>query len=176
VRLFFALWPDPALRSAAAGRLAAVVPAGQGRPQRPDQLHLTLAFLGYVAEERLSDVRAVATLVTAEPFTVVLDRLEHWRKPGVLCLAASDIPAALAMLVERLRAALADRGLPAESRPYRAHLTLARKLARFDGPWAVDPLPWRAEAITLVESRTDRSGSRYEPLGSWPLGGAGTRS
>jgi 2'-5' RNA ligase len=48
-------------------------------------------------------------------------------------------------------------------------LTLARKLARFDGPAEVEPLPWRAASITLVESRSHREGSRYEPLASWPL-------
>jgi len=71
--------------------------------------------------------------------------------------------------VEQLRAALAYRGLPTESRPYRPHLTLARKVGRWEGPAEVEPLLWRADSLTLVESRTDREGSRYEPLASWPL-------
>ncbi|HLB85992.1 MAG TPA: 2'-5' RNA ligase family protein, partial [Steroidobacteraceae bacterium] len=87
-RLFFALWPDATLRSNAAERVAALVPSGGGRPQRPDQLHVTLVFLGQVSEERLDNVRAVAVEVTGNPFTFALDRLEHWRKPGVLCLTA----------------------------------------------------------------------------------------
>ena len=168
-RLFFALWPDATLRSNAAERVAALVPSGGGRPQRPDQLHVTLVFLGQVSEERLDNVRAVAVEVTGTPFTFALDRLEHWRKPGVLCLTASNVPPPLTSVVEQLRAALADRGLPTESRPYRPHLTLARKVGRFEGPAEVEPLLWRADSITLVESRTDREGSRYEPLASWPL-------
>ena len=168
-RLFLALWPDATLRSVAAGRVAVLVPRDRGRPQRPDQLHVTLVFLGPVAEERLDDVRAVAAGVSGTPFTVVLDRLEHWRKPRVLCLAASDVPAPLNSVVEQLRAALADRRLPTESRPYRPHLTLARKVGRFEGPTEVEPLLWRADSITLVESRTDRTGSLYEPLASWAL-------
>src|SRR4026207_925127 len=68
-RLFFALWPDATLRSNAAECVAALVPSGGGRPQRPDQLHVTLVFLGQVSEERLDDVRAVAVEVTGNPFT-----------------------------------------------------------------------------------------------------------
>jgi 2'-5' RNA ligase len=168
-RLFFALWPDATLRSDAAGRVAALVPPDRGRPQRPDQLHVTLVFLGQVAEERLDNVRAVAAEVTGTDFIFALDRLEHWRKPGVLCLTASDVPPPLTSVVEQLRVALADRGLPTESRAYRPHLTLARKVGRFEGPAEVEPLLWRADSITLVQSRTDREGSRYEPLASWPL-------
>jgi len=168
-RLFFALWPDTESRSGAAARVAALVPPGQGRPQRPDQLHVTLVFLGQVAEPSLDSVHAVAAGITGAAFTLILDRLEHWRKPGVLCLTTSAVPAPLASLVEQLRTALATQRLPSESRPYRPHLTLARKLARFEGPAEVEPLPWRAASITLVESRSHREGSRYEPLASWPL-------
>jgi 2'-5' RNA ligase len=172
-RLFFALWPDAALRSAAAVRVAALVPPDRGRPQRADQLHVTLVFLGQVAESRLETVRTVAAGITGTAFTLILDRLEHWRKPGVLCLTTSAVPAPLASLVEQVRTALAAQRLPSESRPYRPHLTLARKLARFEGPTDVEPLPWRAASITLVESRADRDGLRYEPLASWPLDAAG---
>jgi RNA 2',3'-cyclic 3'-phosphodiesterase len=171
-RLFFALWPDAELRAAAAQRVAALVPRGAGRPQRPDQLHVTLVFLGGVAERRLADVRAAADASAGAPLEIEFDRLDHWRKPRVLCLAANVVPPALAALVDSLRASLAARDLPTEDRPYRPHLTLARKVARFDGPAAVEPLAWRATSFALVESCTDRAGSRYEPLAHWPLAGA----
>lgn len=169
-RVFFALWPDAALRATAAARVAALAPAAVGRPQRPDQLHVTLVFLGAVAETRLADVRTVAGGVTAAPFAIELDRLEYWRKPRVLSLCASVVPPVLQGLVERLRGELAARQLPTESRPYVPHLTLARKVARYVPASAtVEPLRWLAAAITLVESRSLDSGSHYEPLASWPL-------
>jgi RNA 2',3'-cyclic 3'-phosphodiesterase len=168
-RLFFALWPDAELRAAAAARLAALVPRGTGRPQWPDQLHVTLVFLGAVAEQRLPEVRAAADASSGAPLVIEFDRLDHWRKPRVLCLAASAVPPALGALVDSLRASLAARGLPTENRAYRPHLTLARKVARFDGPAEIEPLTWRATAFTLVESRTDPAGSRYQPLAHWPL-------
>jgi 2'-5' RNA ligase len=169
-RLFFALWPDETMRRNAAARVATLVRPDRGRPQRPDQLHVTLVFLGRVAEPRIDAVRNVAASVAGRSFTLVLDRVEHWRKPQVLCLTASATPAPLATLVEELRGALVAAELPTETRPYRPHLTVARKLARYE-PQAdiVEPLPWPAHSVTLVESRTDRTGSRYEPLASWPL-------
>ena len=45
-RLFFALWPGPDALVAATAAVHRLVPPGTGRPQRPDQLHLTLEFLG----------------------------------------------------------------------------------------------------------------------------------
>ena len=168
-RLFFALWPDAALRDEAVGRVAAFVPAVGARPQRPDQLHVTLVFLGRVPEHRVATVRSIGAGVTGAPVSVALDRLEHWRKPQVLCLTASQVPPPLVALVDALRASLAATELPTETRPYRPHLTLARKVTRFDGDHEVEPLLWRADSITLVESRSDASGARYEPLASWPL-------
>jgi 2'-5' RNA ligase len=169
-RLFFALWPDAGLRAAAAARVAALVPSAGARPQRPDQLHVTLVFLGSVADQRLDGVHAVGAQVTGMPVSVSLDRVEHWRKPQVLCLTASHVPAPLVALVEGLRASLAAAGLPTETRPWRPHLTLARKVTRFDARPDVEALLWRADSITLVESRSGREGARYEPLASWPLG------
>jgi len=168
-RLFFALWPDAALRDEAAARVAALVPAAGGRPQRPDQLHVTLVFLGSLAEDRLGAVHAVGARTSGVPISVALDRLEHWRKPQVLCLTASQVPPQLVALVEALRVSLAAAELPSESRAYRPHLTLARKVTRFEARAEVEPLLWRADSITLVESRSNAQGARYEPLASWPL-------
>jgi len=168
-RLFFALWPSEALRSALAGRVAALVPSGTGRAQRPDQLHLTLEFLGPVPAARLLDVREVAAAVRAEPFELVLDALEYWRRPRVLCMVARELPPALAALVQSLRTELASRGFEPECRPYRAHLTLARKVGQPPGPAAVDPVHWQATDFALVESVTERAGSVYRPLGAWSL-------
>ena len=168
-RLFFALWPGETLRRALAERVAALVPPGTGRAQRPDQLHLTLEFMGSVTADRLPAVLEAAAEVRAGPFEVVLDALEYWRRPQVLCLVAHDLPPALAALVQALRAALAARGFQTERRPYRAHLTLARKVGRPPDFAPTDPVRWPATGFVLVESITERSGSVYRPLATWPL-------
>lgn len=170
-RLFFALWPTEALRSALADRVATLAPPGTGRAQRPDQLHLTLEFLGAVPVARLQAVRDAAAAVRGEPMELVLDALEYWRRPRVLCLVARELPPALAALVHALRSELGARGFQPECRPYRAHLTLARKVGQPPGVAAVDPVRWPATDFVLVESVTERAGSIYRPLGAWSLQG-----
>lgn len=168
-RLFFALWPGDELRSAIAPRLRALQPPGRCRPQSPEQWHVTLEFLGSVPEERLTAVRESAAAVRAAPFEILFDVVEYWRRPQVLCLAATQVPPALAGLVLQLRAGLAAQGLEPEQRPFRAHLTLARKVTRPGPVGPCEALRWPAAEFVLVESVTERAGSRYRPLDRWPL-------
>jgi RNA 2',3'-cyclic 3'-phosphodiesterase len=170
-RLFFALWPGPDALVAATAAVRSFVPHGTGRPQRPDQLHLTLEFLGLVPELRLGSVLEAGEAVsgTVTPFEVVLDRVEHWQRPQVLCLTASVVPETLAALVWSLRSALSARGFDPEKRPFRPHLTLARKVRLPPPAGSVVPQCWAAHEYSLVESITGPEGSRYERLSTWPM-------
>jgi 2'-5' RNA ligase len=168
-RLFFAVWPSDSLRAGLAPRISALQPAGVGRPQRPDQWHVTLEFLGPVPASRVAAARAAAAQVRAAPCEIRFDAVEYWRRPEVLCLVARALPPPLADLVQQLRTALAIRGFEPESRPFRAHLTLARKVSHPVTPVQFEPLPWPAADFALVESVTDRSGSVYTPLAAWNL-------
>jgi 2'-5' RNA ligase len=168
-RLFFALWPGDDLRAAVGPRLRTLQSQARGRPQTPEQWHVTLEFLGSVPEARLAAVRDAAAAIHAGPFEVAFDTVEFWRRPQVLCLVARVLPPALEGLVAQLRAGLAARGFMPDRRAFRAHLTLARKVTRPGPVGPCDPLPWPATEFALVESVTARSGSRYVPVGRWPL-------
>jgi len=168
-RLFFAVWPSESLRAGLAPRISALQPAGVGRPQRPDQWHVTLEFLGPVPASRVAAAREAAAQVRAAPCEIRFDAVEYWRRPEVLCLVARALPPPLADLVQQLRAALATRGFEPESRPFRAHLTLVRKVSHPVTPVQFEPLLWPAADFALVESVTDRSGSVYTPLVAWNL-------
>lgn len=168
-RLFFALWPDAALRSSLEPRIRALQPDGVGRPQRPDQWHVTLEFLGSVAGPRIDAAVEAAACVGGAPFEISLDAVEHWRRPAVLCLVARTNPPALDEFVRRLRHELARQAFDCERRPFRAHLTLARKVVRPVAVPPFEPLCWPAREFALVESLTDRAGSHYVPLAQWPL-------
>ena len=73
-RLFFALWPSEALRAALAPCIRALQPAGVGRPQRPDQWHVTLEFLGSVPASRVAAARDAAAQVRASPGRIAVRR------------------------------------------------------------------------------------------------------
>ncbi len=173
-RLFFASWPDDAARHRLAAAVRQFVPAGAGRPQRPDQWHLTLEFLGDVPESRLQDVLDTAAAAAAGALGCELefDQLQHWKRPQVLCLAASLTPDPLAALVLSLRSELLLRGFTPEARPFSPHVTLARRILQSLPPEAgerlVQPLHWPVRAFALVQSVTGPEGARYVELASWP--------
>jgi 2'-5' RNA ligase len=130
-------------------------------------VHVTLEFLGHVPHERQPALRAAADRVRRSPVMIEFDRVEHWRKSQVVCLVASHVPAGLATLVEQLRVELAVEGFAIEARPFRPHVTLARKVRSASDSHLDPPLLWRSGGFALVRSVTDPSGSRYEPLDWW---------
>lgn len=170
-RLFFALWPDDAARSRLAAAVRDLVPQGAGRAQRPDQWHVTVQFLGDIDQSRVAAVLEAGAAASsgASVCELEFDRVEHWRRPGVLCLVATSIPEPLARLVHELRSELQRRGFTAEARPFRAHVTLARRIVEPPTRAEVLSLPWPVRALSLVQTVTDREGSRYVAIESWPV-------
>ena len=166
-RLFFALWPDPVLRQALRARVDEIAASIEGKQQRPDQWHVTLEFLGQVPRERQLSLRAAADRVSRSPVTIEFDRVEHWRKPQVVCLVASRVPPGLAAVVTQLHAALLEEGFTLDARPFYPHLTLARKVRAAADVLLEPPIVWRSNGYALVRSATDPAGSRYEPLHWW---------
>lgn len=172
MRLFLALWPDAAVAAALHARGRTLHAACGGRPMRRDTLHLTLAFIGDVAEEAVGRVEAAASRVRAAPFDLALDRVGAWHGNRVLRTGASDVPAALGTLAEGLSTELRAAGFALEDRPFSPHVTLVRNAERAPEAGQVPPLHWRAEDFVLVISERLPSGARYRVLRRWPLGGA----
>jgi 2'-5' RNA ligase len=168
-RLFFALWPDEHLRGVLRERLAAGLEGIDAKLQRPDQWHVTLEFLGEVAAPQRAAVDRAAKCTLGTAFEIAFDRVEYWRRPQVLCLAASVTPVPLATLVADLRLQLEREGLPSDSRPFSPHVTLARKVRSARSHDLSQPIPWPADRFALVRSVTDPAGSLYEPRQWWNL-------
>jgi 2'-5' RNA ligase len=162
-RLFFALWPDEMVRA----RLAAQVVPFEGRHVAADNLHLTLAFLGDTDADRRACCERVAGTVPFTPFELVLTDVQWQRRRGIVWMAAHEIPAGLRELVSALNEALAGCGFAPESRPFRAHVTLARKVRR-GRPVKSDPIRWWIDRFWLVSSQLQAGGSRYTLERCWP--------
>ena len=168
-RLFFALWPDPALQQRLAQAAAALLPHDAGRRVREENLHCTLVFLGAVEAAQRLCLEDAASLVRAEPFTLMLDRLGYFRRPQVAWLGCTTIPAALQALVAGLSYGAASCGFPPEQRPYAVHLTVARKLRRDPGRLPLMPIAWPVRQFALMESVSESDGVHYRPLRYWDL-------
>ncbi|WP_395703006.1 RNA 2',3'-cyclic phosphodiesterase [Aquabacterium sp.] len=166
-RCFVALMAPPAAQlQADAGRAAWLWPAGV-RPLLGADLHLTLHFIGDVAAARLPALQAALGRVRQPPVPVTLDTPMLWRS-GIAVLAGDATPA-LRALHQALAAALADAGFALETRPWRPHLTLARRAGGAGLPAGPQPLAWCAEAFTLA-CRAEGTARRYRELARWPLG------
>ncbi len=169
-RLFFALWPDAKVRDALAGFAHAHI-RKQARRVIDANLHITLAFPGAVSTEVRECLEAAAADIRAGPFELSIDRVGYWPRPRILWAGASHTPAAVWALVEGLRTALQACGLQPETRPWQAHVTLARKAGRALPVTEIDPIRWSISNFCLVESVTDPSGPVYRIIRRWPLEG-----
>ena len=141
--------------------------------------HVTLKFLGSPPEERLPDVTsfaagaAAASSATSSALTG-LGAFPSPRRARVLWVGLVD-HGVLGSLAEALEAASAGAGFPAENRPWRPHLTVAR--LKVPGPvdlagaGEVDTTPFPVEEMVLFRSHLKPSGAVYEPLARFRLGG-----
>lgn len=168
-RLFFALWPDPELSRQLHELAGKVLRSGDGRRVGPENIHLTLAFLGPVNEQFRQCAEAAATAVRVPAFTLSLEQLSCFSRAGILWVGPKQAPAPLLDLVRQLNAALAGCGYEAETRPYAAHLTLARKVHAHHAQHTVEPRSWEIDRFHLVQSHTHADGARYEILRTWKL-------
>ena len=168
-RLFFALWP-PSELSRELYRLAGnALRDGSGRRVAPENIHLTLTFLGSIDASFRECAERTASAVCQEPFTLVLEQMGCWPKSGLLWAGPGKTPEPLSGLVQVLNTGLGACGYQAEKRPYAAHLTLAREVRPCQPSHSIERHPWEINQFHLVRSHTPADGTRYEILRSWPL-------
>ncbi len=167
-RLFFALWPDDSTRRALDALSQRVVGKG-ARSVHPLDLHATLVFLGQVPTERFECVETAADGIRGTHFELDINVLDYWFRPRILWCGPRRTPDALFALVKDLETALGACDFVPEHRPYRMHVTLARK-ARPQKARVLNPaIPWRVEEFVLAASHSTQGPPRYEILRRWPL-------
>jgi len=167
-RLFFALWPGSEQQKAWAAMANELLPTGVGRLVSATNLHMTLLYVGTVAADRRKGLEVMAAETCFAPFVLRLDKLGYWRKPRVLWWGPTQTPEALLGLVQSLRAGAGRCGIEVDSRPYKAHMTMARKVVREPEHVVVQPCDWAVDHFALVRSVSSPAGVRYEPLQQWP--------
>jgi 2'-5' RNA ligase len=184
MRAFLAVALPPAARE----RLAALQRqlAGSGADVKwvePENLHLTMKFLGEI-DERLSSAligRLGPVAGATPPFEAQLNRVGAFPAmgaPRVVWVGIGPGVAELRRLAEAIEHETAALGLEGEPRPFAAHVTVGRvrssnrrqALVRAlqDAAWTAPP-PWPVRAVTLYQSLLSSSGPRYTVLADLPL-------
>ena len=164
-RLFFALWPDAALRR----QIAALSRQVCDHPVPAGNLHLTLLFLGMHNDAARQCFCTAAEHVQGSEFTLSLDHYGGWGRKRIQWLGSSEPPAALGELASAITDAMAGCGIEAEKRHFVPHVTLSRKAKNpIEGP-APAAVCWSASDFVLAESVSSPNGVRYVILERWKL-------
>jgi 2'-5' RNA ligase len=178
-RLFFALWPGEEARAALAHAAAKAVRRSGGRAVPPANLHVTLAFLGSVPQRRVPEVRQLAgraavDCLQPQQLELRFERLAHWPRQQILCAVAAEEDPAASALAAALKDAAAAAGFTPDLKPFRTHITLARKVAHAPPERTLRETLWRFDGFALIDSRTESDGPVYSVLESYPLVRAGS--
>jgi 2'-5' RNA ligase len=111
LRVFFALWPDANARERLAAAALDVAAQTKGVAPPAANLHVTLAFIGDVAPERIGALCGIGASVAASaaPFVLALDCAGTFRGTGIAWAGASWLPSSLVELARDLAAGCSRR-------------------------------------------------------------------
>ena len=188
MRLFVAVPLDDAVRRAAADlvdgcrrRAGHLSPNARITWVDPDRMHLTVRFIGQVADAVADAMRdALTPPVPLAPFACTIAGAGTFPgrgQPRVIWAGVTEGRAELAALEQAVSRRLEGIGVEPDPRPYRPHLTLARVRdgAGLRGDRLLDGLAdvrlgrLMVRAVTLFESRLSPNGPAYLPLLETPL-------
>ena len=189
VRTFVAVEISEPVRRAAAKLMKTLsTTAADVKWVEPQNLHLTVKFLGDVSMKETARICQAVQKAAAEvePFELALGGVGAFPSPrrprtiwiGGHCDAAAD---GMALLHEKIEQRLAKLGFRKDSRRFQAHLTIGR--VRRGGPGMADLARLVQENADLqfgkttvkeavvFSSQLTREGPTYQPLGRAILGG-----
>ncbi|GCE20440.1 RNA 2',3'-cyclic phosphodiesterase [Dictyobacter kobayashii] len=154
----------------------------------PQGIHLTLAFLGELDDERLASASAAAQKASqlCTPFSYSLTQPGIFgspRQPRVLWMGIEEVSGSLKRLHRLLQQELEQSDFETETRPFSPHLTLARgkaplnateqatlqKILAQKNPNAILAGPYPVKHIHVMKSELSRSGATYTCLQKYPL-------
>lgn len=150
---------------------------------RPENIHLTLKFLGDV---EISDIGKISDAISesADGFAPISIRAKgigvfpSIKRPKVLWIGISGQMDELVGLQQKLDENLSKLGFPKEKRAFNGHLTLARAKEYIDPKKMIDAMikfkefesePFTADRLIFFRSRLKPSGAEYSELASAEL-------
>jgi 2'-5' RNA ligase len=149
---------------------------------KPENIHLTLKFLGEIRDEQVVDVCNVVKEVADRhnSFDLDIESVGHFggRNARVLWIGTGKGRENLLQLQKDLEQQLASAGWPPEKRAYSGHLTLCRvrhpkagfKLAQIAGEYRDFKLGiMPAESVSVYQSELTPAGPIYTVLGEYEL-------
>ena len=172
MRLFVAINFNNDTRS----RLLALRDELRGKSQRgnfsaPENLHLTLAFLGECDTEQTAAVKSVLSTFSFEPFDIEVDSIGRFKRDGGdIWWAGLRENKPLIALQRELTEKLIAAGFILERRKYSPHITLGREVETGEKPWQIEPFGETVNLIYLMKSERIKGKLTYTSIyrgGKW---------
>jgi 2'-5' RNA ligase len=124
--------------------------SGRGRFSAPENLHLTMVFLGECDGKQTAAAKSVVTATEFAPFEVSVERVGNFR--GALWWAGLREDKPLLVLQRDLSNSIAAAGFALERRRFSPHITLGREVATDAKPWRIEPFGETVSSIELMKS------------------------
>lgn len=148
----------------------------------PENMHLTLRFIGEVANDVADDIHDALSMLRPRRFDINLSGVGHFETGDEVraLWVGVERNAELTALRDRIESALVRIGLPPDGRRFTPHITLARlrdappqRVSEFlahNALFRAGPIP--VAHFTLFSSYLQHSGAIYTPEAEYFLGAA----
>lgn len=147
--------------------------AEKGNFTRSENFHLTLAFLGKIGEEKIDCIKWCMKQSAGPDFNMKLRGMGCFpQKDGGLYWMGVQAPPELYALRENLYRLLRQEGFCLDTRPFRPHITLGRRI-RMDQPTKtirMVPIISHVNHIFLMQSQRIHDKLVYKEIWKTPLG------
>lgn len=163
-RLFFALWPSEKQRQKIDSVIEHYKTSLAGKWTARENWHVTLVFIGGFPIDDIPGLQAAADDIRCPSFDLSFQRINFWKRPKIMCLQGDYVPNQLTSVVKSLNSAARPFGFTPEKRPYKPHMTLARKARHFEAITLAQPVRLHWSGFKLVESVSTPTGVQYKPL------------
>ena len=168
-RVFFALWPSPAIQQQLHAIAKQLQPECKARVMRTETLHLTLQFIGNIKRADLPKLIAAARKVATPPLRLKLEKIAFWQYNHIAYATLKENAPMLDELVAALKAQLAAEGVVYADTQFSPHVTLMRNVEHTLQAQDFAEIEWQVDSFVLVESKITDQGAHYKILHRWPL-------
>ena len=137
----------------------------QGNFTLPENLHLTLAFLGECNVKQTADAKAALDMISFDYFDLEIERVGCFkRNDGDLWWAGVKECEYLTQLQQNLTDKLRLAGFTVEKRKFSPHITIGRKVVTGEKARLVEPFGETVSKVELMESKRINGKLTYVPI------------
>jgi len=127
--------------------------SSRGSFSHPDNLHLTLVFLGECETKQTPAIKSAIDMAAFEPFDLTIERVGFFKRDdGDLWWAGVQDSQQLSDMQRDLAEGLRAKGFQIEKRKFSPHITLGRRVVTSAKPWQIEPFGETVSWIDLMKS------------------------